>query len=154
MRFDVAPMPLTQTARPFDAAAQAALNAALQRRYALDVPPLTPGVLPVRRVALLERQTANGTPLAVLLGTATATSAAITPWSDSPVASDLVMSADQYWDIINLSADAHPIHLHGFDFRVRRGVWPDRDGPGRTGTGRAGPGRARRHAAAGRAATD
>lgn len=118
MRFDVTPLPPYQAARPFDAAAQADLNAAMQRQYGLDVPPLTPGLLPIRRVALLEKTTPNGTPLAVLLGTAGTNTATISPW-DAPVAADIMVEADQYWDIINLSADAYPIHLHGFDMRVR-----------------------------------
>lgn len=50
MRFDVAVLPAGQIARPFDLAAQSALNTALQEQYAANVPALTPSSQPIQRV--------------------------------------------------------------------------------------------------------
>lgn len=36
------------------------------------------------------------------------------------VATDVALGVSHYWDIINLSADAHPIHLHNVDFEVSK----------------------------------
>jgi FtsP/CotA-like multicopper oxidase with cupredoxin domain len=35
------------------------------------------------------------------------------------VTTDVPLGSGQYWDIINLSADSHPIHLHNVEFQVR-----------------------------------
>jgi hypothetical protein len=36
------------------------------------------------------------------------------------VTADSPTNTDSVWDIINLSADAHPIYMHNVDFEVRR----------------------------------
>jgi hypothetical protein len=36
------------------------------------------------------------------------------------VNTNAALSSGQYWDIINLSADAHPIHLSNVEFQVKQ----------------------------------
>jgi hypothetical protein len=36
------------------------------------------------------------------------------------VNTNVALSSGQYWDIINLSADAHPIHLSNVEFQVKQ----------------------------------
>jgi FtsP/CotA-like multicopper oxidase with cupredoxin domain len=41
-------------------------------------------------------------------------------WCNLPqVTTNVPLGAGQYWDIINLSGDSQPIHLHNVDFEVR-----------------------------------
>lgn len=80
-------------------------------------------LLPPFQVSLLENLDPNGIPIEVLLGTATnnvngPNTATPQLWMD-PVTADSASSTAHVWDIINLSADSHPIHLHHVDFEVR-----------------------------------
>ena len=56
-------------------------------------------------------------PMAAVLGTGDALTATPQLWSD-PITSNPLSGATEQWDLTNVSADAHPIHLHLVKFKV------------------------------------
>jgi FtsP/CotA-like multicopper oxidase with cupredoxin domain len=91
----------------------------------------------VRRLALLERMSEDvdgeEAPVAALLGTIDADGRPTRRlWMD-PVTEQPVVGEPEVWEIHNLTADAHPIHVHTVMFRVldRRPFEVDEDDDGR-----------------------
>eukprot|EP00775_Hariotina_reticulata_P002747 gene2747-3041_t len=125
MRFDVAP---GDAVKSFGSAEQAALDAALMRSY--KVPNLENPVRK-RQLTLIEVANPNGNVVAVYLGQANITNGVGVgipkTWSD-PVTTNPETEVVEDWEIINLTVDAHPIHIHEEYFQdkhhsYRTGKW-------------------------------
>jgi bilirubin oxidase len=118
MRFDVqAGAPANG---PFDAAKRAALNAALKADYS-KAPIALPAATVKRQFALLEEFESDH-PVAQYLGTIDDTNADAQKgleqhWS-AQVRFVSGVNATEEWTIVNLTPDAHPIHIHEVLFEV------------------------------------
>ncbi|WIA31356.1 hypothetical protein OEZ86_002257 [Tetradesmus obliquus] len=119
MRFDVLKSPNSIT---FDKARRATLDAALRAEYNKAPTQLPAAPSRTRQFALLEYFGSNGNPMGQFIGNVDATNPAALQgvkqtWMD-PVAAVTGTDAVEQWTIINLTGDAHPIHMHKGLFEV------------------------------------
>uniref|UniRef100_A0A383VIA1 Plastocyanin-like domain-containing protein n=1 Tax=Tetradesmus obliquus TaxID=3088 RepID=A0A383VIA1_TETOB len=113
MLFDIQPAPAVNP--PFNATVRATLSSAMLAKFN-SAPTTLPPATKTRQFTLLEEFGTSGNPAAQFLGTVGSTSPAnllgIKQLWMSPVTALTAPNTVEEWTIINLTADAHPIHIH------------------------------------------
>ncbi|WIA31275.1 hypothetical protein OEZ86_002177 [Tetradesmus obliquus] len=119
MLFDIQPAPAVNP--PFNATVRATLSSAMLAKFN-SAPTTLPPATKTRQFTLLEEFGTSGNPAAQFLGTVDSSSPAnllgIKQLWMSPVTALTAPNTVEEWTIINLTADAHPIHIHESYFEV------------------------------------